>query len=62
VIIWVDSFCANMSYISSQDSSKPPSPHKANLMKELEEIKRDLAKKEESIRYMRERLQSLEDS
>jgi len=62
VIIWVDSFCANMSHTSSRDSSKPPSPHKANLMMELEETMRDLTKKEESMRHMVERLQRLEDS
>ena len=47
---------------SSRDSSKPPSPHKANLMVELKETKRDLTQNEENMRQTMERLQWLEDS
>ena len=43
-------------------SSKPTPPHKANLIVELEETKKDLAQKEESVSQMMERLQRLEDS
>jgi len=61
VIIWVDSFYAIISHISSHDSLKPSFPHKASLMVELE-AKRDLAQKEEIMRHLMERLQRLDDS
>ena len=34
---------SNLEYISSRDSSKPPSLHKANLMLEVEETKNEWA-------------------
>jgi len=48
--------------MTSTKSSKSPSPQKENLIVELEETKRNLAKKEDSTRQMMERLQRLEES
>jgi len=48
-----------MAHISSGESSKPQSPQKAFLMGELAVARRSLDQKEEEMRQMEERLQSL---
>ena len=49
-----------MAHLSSGESSKPQSPQKAYLLGELANTKRILAKKEEKMRQLVERLQRLE--
>jgi len=44
-----------MSHKSSRESSRPPSPHKENLIIELEETKRNLKQKEENMRQLIEK-------
>jgi len=51
-----------MHQLSLVESSKPPSPQKANLLVELEETKRSLMQKEEYMRQLVERMQRLEDT
>jgi len=51
-----------MAYLSLGESSKPQSPQKAHLMRELADAKRSLTKKEEEMRQLVERTQRLEDT
>jgi len=47
----------NMDHISSGESYKQHSPHKAFLIGELKEAKSTIVQKEEAMRQMEERLQ-----
>jgi len=49
-----------MTHFSSGESSKPQSPQKARFMGELVEAQKSLAKKEEEMRQLLERMQRLE--
>jgi len=49
-----------MDHLSSGESSKPHFPKKAFLIGELKEAKRTIAKKEEEMKQMEEKLQRLE--
>jgi len=51
-----------MAHISSGESSKPQSPQKAFLMRELTTTKRSLAQKDEKMRQMEKRPQRLESA
>jgi len=49
-----------MALLSLEESSKPQSPQKVFLVGELVAAKRSLAQKEEEMRKLEDRLQSLE--
>jgi len=51
-----------MAHISSGASSKPQSYHKAHLLGELVEVKKQLVHKEEKISQFVKRLQRLEEA
>jgi len=50
-----------MDHLSLGESSKPQSPQRTHLMRELADAKRSLAHKEEEMRKLVERMQILED-